>query len=135
MPTIVVIEDETILANLVASELVKKDFTVKTADNGLDGWDLIEKELPALILLDLLMPGMSGYDVLKKLRSTVETKHIPCIVISNSGQVDDLNKAYTMGASDVLIKANFNPDQVVQKVQDLLHKEKEGHSLPHEGKE
>jgi DNA-binding response OmpR family regulator len=124
MRTIVVVEDEVILGDLIASELKKKEFEVFTAHDGAEGWAMIQDKVPDLVLLDLLMPGMSGYDVLTELRHHKDLKDIPCIVISNSGQADDLNRAYTSGANDVLIKANFNPAQVVTKVEELLNKGK-----------
>ena len=124
-PLIALVEDEAILSELIQEELERRDFTVCVAANGKEGWELIQKEKPDLVLLDLLMPQMSGYDVLTHLRAHVALKGIPVIVISNSGQAGDLNRAFACGADDVLIKADFNPDQVVNKVVDLLKRKKE----------
>lgn len=120
MATIAVIEDEEILRELISEQLRESDYTVQTAENGRAGWEMVQREKPDLILLDLLMPQMSGYDFLKLLRSHLTLRQIPCIVISNSGQIHDLQRAYECGANDILIKAEFNPDEVVQKVRDLL---------------
>jgi CheY-like chemotaxis protein len=113
MASILVIEDEPILRQLMVRELVGRGHVVHAAENGDEGWKLIRQLKPALILLDLLMPGMSGYDVLESLRAEPTLCTIPCIVLSNSGQIDDLDRAYSVGADQVLIKAEFNPAELV----------------------
>ncbi len=123
---ILIIEDEEILRDLVAEEVRKRGYEVTVAADGEEGWARLEEVRPALVLLDLLMPIMSGYDFLQKLRAHKDFKDTPCIVISNSGQIDDLNRAYDCGANDVLIKADFNPDQVAAKIGALLDKKKKG---------
>ncbi|MBU6389694.1 response regulator [Patescibacteria group bacterium] len=120
MATIVVIEDEEVLRQLMADELEKRGHQVITATNGEEGWQAIRQQKPELILLDLLMPVMSGYEVLRELRNQPEFKETPCIVISNSGQADDLNRAFAYGATDVLIKADFDAEQLVNKVESHL---------------
>jgi len=122
MSKILVIEDEEVLRTLISGELRQHGYEVLEAADGQQGWEVIQVQHPDLILLDLLMPVMTGYDVLQHLRADEQVKEIPCIVISNSGQVDDLNRAFDFGANDVLIKADFNPDQLVLKVAELLAK-------------
>jgi CheY-like chemotaxis protein len=116
------IEDEQILRDLMVEELRKHGHLVFAAGDGASGWGIIQEEKPEVVLLDLLMPIMSGYEVLRAVRAHPELKALPCIVISNSGQMDDLNRAYQDGANDVLIKANFNPEQLVEKIDALLSK-------------
>lgn len=120
MASIIIAEDETILATLMRSQLEGAGHVVRTAANGQMAWELLEAETPDIVLSDLLMPEMSGYELLEKMRSDERFKAIPCLVLSNSGQIDDLNRAFTMGATDVLIKANFNPEQLIGKVETLL---------------
>ena len=122
---VLIIEDEQILRELIAGELVKKGYTVSTASDGVIGWNAIKEKKPDIVLLDLLMPLMSGYDVLTQMRANPEFKELPCIVISNSGQYDDLSRAYDCGANDVLIKTDFNPDQVIEKIELLMSKKSE----------
>jgi CheY-like chemotaxis protein len=129
-PKVVVIEDEQILRDLIQEELEKREYAVSVAIDGDKGWQLIEKVKPDIILLDLLMPVMNGYEVLTKLRESETFRETPCIVISNSGQTADLSRAYALGANDVLIKAEFNPDQVVEKVAQLLEKKSTESLLP-----
>lgn len=120
MAIILIVEDESILRDLMMAELEKQGYTVYTASNGAEGWRLALEVNPDLILLDLLMPVMSGYDFLKHLRAEEQFKDTPCVVLSNSGQADDLNRAYECGANDVLIKAEFNPEHLVLKVEEAL---------------
>ena len=124
--TILIVEDEEILRDLIAEEVRKRGYKVSLAANGKEGWQQAQEVKPAMILLDLLMPEMSGYDFLVKLRADDELKTTPCIVISNSGQIDDLNRAYECGADDVLIKADFNPDQVAAKIEGVLEARAKG---------
>ena len=122
MTKIAVIEDEAILRELISQELRESKYEVCAAVNGREGWEMIQAEKPDLILLDLLMPLMSGYDLLRLLRAHKALEKTPCIVISNSGQINDLQRAYDCGADDVLIKAEFNPDELVEKVRRHLEK-------------
>jgi CheY-like chemotaxis protein len=119
-PSVLIVEDEQILADLIKEELEKQGYATVSAADGQQGWDLAKIHKPDVILLDLLMPVMDGYAFLQLLRQDPELKGTPCIVVSNSGQMDDLNRAYEYGANDVLIKADFNPDQVVGKVRKAL---------------
>jgi CheY-like chemotaxis protein len=80
----------------------------------------VGEEVPDIILLDLLLPGLSGYEVLEKLRANNDTKTTPVIVFSNLGQKEDVEKAKGLGANDFLIKANFSLDDVVAKIQEYL---------------
>lgn len=122
MKKIVVIEDETLLRELICSELEKAGYKVFSAAEGRAGLELVTQERPDMILLDLLMPEVDGYVVLEELRASEdkELAAIPVVVISNSGQLDDMEKAYTLGARSVLIKAEFNPDELVIKVGEML---------------
>ncbi len=123
--SILVVEDETILRDLMAKTLVDSGNVVHTAGNGKEAWDALQELKPDIILLDLLMPLVTGYELLGKLRSDERFKTTPCLVLSNSGQIDDLNRAFALGATDVLIKANFNPEQLILKVEQILQKQKE----------
>ena len=123
MPSLIVAEDEPILISLMQTTLVNAGFEVRTAVNGAKVWQMLQdhtQPLPDIILLDLLMPEMNGYELLEKIHADERLKDIPCLVLSNSGQSDDLNRAYQLGANDVLIKTNFNPDQLIGKIHLLL---------------
>ena len=96
MARIVLVEDEVLLRQLFEQKLRLEGHEIASAVNGKEGWELIQETRPDLILLDLLMPVMSGYDVLTALRAHPDPilQKTPCLVISNSGQINDLNRAY-----------------------------------------
>jgi DNA-binding response OmpR family regulator len=73
-------------------------------------------------LLDLLLPGIDGFEVLKRIRANDELKKVPVIVFSNLGQREDVEKATELGADDFLVKANFTLDDLVVKLNDRLSK-------------
>lgn len=120
--TILIVEDDEFLRSLTAKRLEKEAYKVEAAVDGENGITMMESKKPDLILLDLLLPGLDGFEVLKRAKSNDATKHIPVIIFSNLGQKEDIEKAKTLGANDFLIKANFTLDDVVTKIHSLLDK-------------
>ncbi|CAN5147551.1 hypothetical protein BH11PAT4_BH11PAT4_7110 [soil metagenome] len=120
MAHILIAEDEEILANLMQQQLVASGHTVLVTTNGEEAWNALQHGEFQLLVSDLMMPIKSGYDLLTDLRASETLSELPCLVLSNSGQIDDLNRAYAVGATDVLIKTNFNPEQLSGKVDQLL---------------
>ncbi|MFA5000897.1 MAG: response regulator [Candidatus Paceibacterota bacterium] len=117
---ILIVEDDEFLRSLNAKRLETEGFKVSVAVDGQSALDLIPKELPDLIFLDLLLPGVDGFEVLKKIKADEKTKAIPVIVFSNLGQKEDIEKAHNLGAQDFLVKANFTLDDVVLKIKEVL---------------
>lgn len=115
---ILIIEDEQPLVDLLSTKLSKEGYDVSYAYDGEDGYKLIGKIKPDLILLDIVMPKMDGYEVLEKLNEA--GNKIPVIIISNSGQPVEIEKTKKLGAVDHLIKTEFNPIDVLNKVHDCL---------------
>lgn len=117
---ILIIEDDEFLRSLAAKRLEKDGYEVKAAADGDSGLKMATESAPDIILLDLLLPGMGGYEVLEKLRGESGTKTVPIIVFSNLGQKEDVEKAKELGANDFLIKANFTLDDVVEKIKQYI---------------
>ena len=117
---ILVIEDEKTLMRLIAGKLEKEGYKVVMAFDGEDGFNKLKEKNPDLILLDIIMPKMNGYEVLSKMKE--EGISIPVIIISNSGQPVEIEKTMEMGAVDYLIKTEFEPAEVVKKVKNYLNK-------------
>jgi len=113
---ILFIEDEEILLTLLQKKLTNEGYEVFIARDGKQGLKKIREELPDLILLDILMPKMSGFEVMEEMNKYPELKKIPVIVISNSGQPLEIDRIRGLGAKDWLIKTQFNPQEVVEKV-------------------
>jgi len=115
-----IVEDDEFLRSLNAKKLEDEGYAVAIAADGQQALDNIPKEKPNLIFLDLLLPGVSGFDVLAKIKAEAATKDIPVIVFSNLGQKEDIERAKGLGAIDFLVKANFTLDDVVAKIKDIL---------------
>lgn len=111
---ILIIEDENALADVLEAKLKKEGYEVSVAYDGEDGYQRIKESSPDLILLDIVMPKMDGYEVMEKLNE--DNIKIPIIIISNSGQPVEIEKTKKLGAIDHLIKTQFDPDEVVKKV-------------------
>lgn len=123
---ILIMEDEVALADLLVAKLKKEDFDVDFAYDGEAGYKKVDTFNPDLILLDIVMPKMNGYEVLEKLKQ--EKQNIPVIIISNSGQPVEIEKTKRLGAIDHLIKTEFSPNDVLKKVNNFLEKMKKGES-------
>ena len=119
MKKILLIEDEEILAELLQKKLTSQGYEVSLAKDGQEGWQKINQEKPDLILLDVIMPKMGGFEVLKKMREKPELANIPVVIISNSGQPVEIDRAKELGAKDWLIKTQFDPQEVIKKVKIL----------------
>jgi len=113
---ILLVEDEEIMINLLQRKLTKEGYEVSIAKDGEEGLKLMKEIKPDLILLDIIMPKMGGFEVMEEMNKDKELKKIPVIVISNSGQPVELDKAQKLGAKDWLIKTEFDPQEVIDKV-------------------
>ena len=121
-PVILVVEDDEFLREVICQKLAKEGFGVSAAIDAIGAFEIIKKEPPRLILLDLILPGMDGFEFLGQLKKENSTKDIPVITLSNLGQKEDKDRAISLGAADYLVKANFAPAEIVQKVRDILEK-------------
>ncbi|MFC1595066.1 PleD family two-component system response regulator [Patescibacteria group bacterium] len=118
--SILIIEDDKFLRELIGKKLLKEGYEVLNAVNGEEGLASIKDNKPRLLLLDLLLPGMNGFDVLAKMKEDDSTKDIPVIILSNIGSRDDIERAKSLGARDYLIKAHFTPQEVVEKAEKVI---------------
>jgi len=119
---ILILEDETILSELLKKKLTGEGYDVVTAADGIEGLTKMRESHPDLILLDIVMPKMGGIEVMEEMQKSDELKSIPVIIISNSGQPVEIDRAQRLGARDWLIKTEFDPQNVVEKVFDQIGK-------------
>ena len=113
---ILLIEDEELIISLLQRKLEKEGYKVSVARNGVEGMEKMREDKPDLILLDIVMPRMGGFEVMGEMRKEKELRIIPIIIISNSGQPVELDRAKKMGVRDWLIKTEFDPKEVLSKV-------------------
>ena len=120
--TILLVEDDNFLRDLISQKIKKEGFNVIEAIDGEDGVKKTSEHKPHLILLDLILPGMDGFEVLRDIHSNENSKKIPVIILSNLGQKDDIEKGMRFGAVDYLVKAHNTPGEIVDKVKEVLAK-------------
>jgi len=115
-PKILVVEDDSLLLDLYRIKLAEDGYEVFTASNGQEGFDQAKEHLPKLILLDILMPGVDGYEALRKLKVNQKTKKISVVIFSNLSQKEELEKGLKLGADDFVIKTSLTPTELSEKV-------------------
>jgi DNA-binding response OmpR family regulator len=118
--TILIIEDDKFLRDLITQKLIKEGFEVSEAVDGEEGIKKVKEEKPDLVLLDLILPGIDGFEVLSQMKKEPTLVSIPVIILSNLGQKDDMEKGLKMGAIDYLIKAHFTPGEIIDKIKAAL---------------
>lgn len=118
---ILIVEDDGFLASIYAQKLELDGFDVGLATNGEDGLRLAEKDHPSLVLLDLLMPKMDGFQVLERLKADAALKDIPVLVLTNLGQKEDVERCIKLGAAGYVIKAHSLPQETVKRIKEILH--------------
>ncbi len=117
---ILFIEDEERLRETLSIKLKEDGYEVFTATEGESGLKLAGEKKPDLILLDLILPKMDGFKVLEQLKSSLETKNIPVIVLTNLESGKDIEKVLNLGVSSYLVKANYSLEEISKKVSDAL---------------
>ena len=117
---ILIVEDDKFLRELMVQKLVKEGFNIIEAVDGEEGVKKTKEEKPGLILLDLILPGIDGFEVLARIKADPETKQIPVIILSNLGQREDVDRGMTLGATDYLIKAHFTPGEIIEKIKNII---------------
>lgn len=123
MAKILIIEDEVANRQALAAMLKLEGYQVLEADSGRQALALLEKELPDLILLDLVMPEMDGYDVFRQLQSCERTRHIPVLVVSGLASAWDIERAAQAGLTNFLTKP-FEPEELLARIQEALSADK-----------
>ena len=117
---ILLIEDEEMLAGMYETKFQNAGYEIKKALDGETGLRMAQEEKPDLILLDIILPKLDGFSVLRKIKEDPKLKSIKVVLLTNLGQDEDVGKGKKMGAEGYLVKANLTPAEVVDKVNDYL---------------
>ena len=118
---ILVVEDEATLQKALTEALVQDGYNVLNALDGLRGLEIARKEKPDLILLDIILPKMDGFEVLKKLKKDENVSEIPIIILTNLSDASDIQKTLDLGATTYLVKADFHLKDVLKKIEETLN--------------
>ncbi len=119
---ILLVEDDTFISGMYIAKLALENFDVLLATDGEMGLEFARKQKPDLILLDLMLPKLDGYGVLKVLKKSPALAKIPVILLTNLNQQESIDKARKYQIEDYLIKAHFMPSEVIEKVKVVLRK-------------
>ncbi len=117
---VLIVEDEEALRKVLQEKLQKSGFETFAAKDGVEGWDMAKSKNPDIILLDLILPKRSGFEVLTMLKQDPELANIPVFVLSNLAEDENLKKALTAGAEDYFVKSQHPINEVVEKVKSRL---------------
>lgn len=118
---VLVVEDEPDIAALVAYQLTREGFRVETASTGVDALSSVSREIPDLVVLDRMLPGLSGDEVLRSLRKESATRTVPILILTAKKEQEDRISGFELGADDYLTKP-FSPRELVLRVQAILRR-------------
>lgn len=119
---ILIVEDDPLLVKMYSTKFAKEGYTVLTASDGEEGLNLALTNHLDFMVLDVMMPKLSGIDMLTKLRQNPKGANIPAIVLTNLTQQAEAERLKTLGVKEYLVKANLTPSEVVSKVKQYLGK-------------
>ena len=114
------VEDDKYLNDIISRKFAAEECQLVHASDGESALAMVEKEMPDIILLDILLPRMDGYSVLEKLKSMPAVSHIPVLILSNLGQKSDVEKGKALGAEKFIVKATLSLDEIIQETSNIL---------------
>jgi len=114
--SILIVEDDALLVDIYSTKLQLSGFEVRVVDNGDKVFAEVKEKKPDLVLLDIVLPHMDGWDILQRLNTMDEMKDVPIVMLSNLGQKEEVEKGLRLGAAKYLIKAHYTPSEIVKEV-------------------
>ena len=120
--TVVWVEDDKFLSNMVGKRMTETGATLVQVTDGAKAFDSVKQSKPHIVVLDLLMPNVDGFEILKQMRSDVETKDVPVIVLSNLSQKEEIDRAKELGVVKFIVKATIGLDEIVPEIIKVLGK-------------
>jgi DNA-binding response OmpR family regulator len=117
---IMIIEDDRFLSSLMKARLEKEGFAVLQAFDGEEAMQMLKAEMPSLIILDLIMPKVTGFEVLQMVSITPQLDKVPVVIVSNLAQDSDIEKARQLGAKEYFVKVKVSIDDLIGKIKTLV---------------
>ena len=114
MKYIIIVEDDKLLGREIKTALEEHNYEVLWCTTGEEALEQADKRKPDLVYLDIVLPGIHGYQVLETLKNSEKTKQTPIVMLSNLGQIEEVEKALSLGASDYIVKATIDLDKLVE---------------------
>lgn len=116
-----VVEDDKFMREVMTTKLVQDGFTVTPSEDGAAALAAMRERRPHLVLLDIMLPGMDGFDVLKYMREDKQLSAVPVVVLSNRSSQEDIDRAAAFGVNAFLVKAQVTPGEIVEKIKEILN--------------
>ncbi len=120
MKQILLIEDDPFLIDIYSTKLKDSGFLVEVASDGEQALEKVKAKKPDLVLLDIVLPKVSGWEILRKIKAEASLKNLKIIILSNLGQKEEVEKGIHLGVSKYLIKAHYTPSQVVEEIKKII---------------
>ncbi len=120
MKSILLVEDDPFLIDIYTTKLKEAGFSIKVAINGEEAIRKIKEKKPDLVILDIVLPQMDGWAILREIKSEPKFKNLKVIILSNLGQKEEVEKGMDLGAIKYLIKAHYTPSQVVEEIKKII---------------
>ncbi|MBU0648507.1 response regulator [Patescibacteria group bacterium] len=117
---ILIIDDDDFFSDILSAKFTEQGFEARRAPDGETGLKMMKKDMPDVVLLDILMPGMNGYGVLEEIKKNKEIKNVKVMILSSLGQREDIEKGMAAGAADYLIKTHLTPAEIVLKIKQAI---------------
>ncbi len=125
-PHLLIVEDDPLLASTMRDKFLSVGFKVTIAGDGLEALKILKTNIPQVILLDILLPHKSGFDVLSEIKAHETWKSIPVVIASNLETDKDIDRGYSLGAGEYIVKSNLSLSDLVHKVTFLMNMSKHG---------
>jgi len=120
MKTILLIEDDPFLIEIYSTKLKEAGFSVITANDGDEGLKKMKKETPELLLLDIVLPNLNGWEILRDIKNNDKLSNLKIVILSNLGEKEEVEKGLKLGAIRYLVKAHYTPSEVVAEIKKIL---------------
>jgi len=117
---VVLVEDDSLISGVLATRLVSAGFAVVSVFDGTGAFEKIQAEHPSIVLLDIILPGVGGFEILQKLKQDDSTKSIPVLILSNLGSKEEMQRGIDLGAVGYLVKSNNTVEEIVARIQGIL---------------
>jgi DNA-binding response OmpR family regulator len=117
---ILLVEDDPMIVEMYRLRLEEEHYQVFTTDKGSEALEIARREKPAIILLDVILPEVDGFNILQSIKSDTDISQIPVLLLTNLGQESDREKGQQLGAADYFIKAQHTPVDIIRKIKELI---------------
>ena len=121
---IIWVEDDKFLGRMVSERMVKTGASPEVVSDGAKAFDAVKNTMPHIVVLDLLVPNVDGFEILRRMKADPTTSSIPVVILSNLGQKEEIDRSKELGADDFLVKATVGLDEIVPRIQLVLSAKK-----------